>query len=154
MHTQSGHGWQVSENNIFLLILLFRIVNALSVQSFFNPDEYWQSLEVAHYDVFGYGYKTWEWSPEWKVRSYSYPAIISLMYYILKILHIDTTYFLINGPKLLHAVGTATTDWMVYQCSIKWFGSNPASFAVCCSLSIVNQFIINSFIFFLFPFKG
>ena len=27
-------------------LVLFRLVNALAVQTHFNPDEYWQSLEV------------------------------------------------------------------------------------------------------------
>ena len=107
-HAHAQRGWHLSESNLFLFVLLFRIVNALTVQTYFNPDEYWQSLEVAHYDVFGYGHKTWEWAPEWRVRSYSYPAIISAMYYMFKMLHIDTTFVLINGPKLLHAIGTAS----------------------------------------------
>jgi hypothetical protein len=39
---------------LFLYLLLFRCINASLVNTFFNPDEYWQSLEVAHNLVFGY----------------------------------------------------------------------------------------------------
>jgi phosphatidylinositol glycan class B len=45
----------------FAIALAFRLSNAFISRSFFQPDEYWQSLEVAHLWVFGYGYKTWEW---------------------------------------------------------------------------------------------
>lgn len=31
-----------------------RMLNAMLVQTYFNPDEHWQSLEVAHHIVFGY----------------------------------------------------------------------------------------------------
>jgi hypothetical protein len=39
-----------------------RAVNVIALRTFFNPDEYWQSLEVAHRLVFGYGHLTWEWA--------------------------------------------------------------------------------------------
>ena len=35
-------------------LLIFRTVNALLCYTAFVPDEYWQSLEVAHKMVFGY----------------------------------------------------------------------------------------------------
>lgn len=37
-------------------VLAFRLWNALFVRTTFNPDEYWQSTEVAHRMVFGYGH--------------------------------------------------------------------------------------------------
>ena len=39
--------------DIFILCLLFRVINALLVRTTFAPDEYWQSVEVAHRMVFG-----------------------------------------------------------------------------------------------------
>lgn len=39
---------------LLALIILFRCINSVLVQTFFDPDEYWQSLEVAHKVVFGY----------------------------------------------------------------------------------------------------
>eukprot|EP01083_Nonionella_stella_P038472 104689_1 len=134
----------LSERQLCIFVFLFRIINSFAIQSYFNPDEYWQSLEVAHFDVFGYGYKTWEWAPEWRVRSYAYPAIISAMYYVFKLLHIDHSSLLMYGPRVLHAIGTAITDIMVYRCANQWFGSNPANFALLCSL-------MNWFIFYALP---
>lgn len=38
---------------IFILCLFSRMINSLVVQTYFNPDEHWQALEVAHYISFG-----------------------------------------------------------------------------------------------------
>ncbi|RRT83999.1 hypothetical protein B296_00004150, partial [Ensete ventricosum] len=42
-----------SEKRIWAAALAFRAANALLIQTYFNPDEHWQSLEVAHRVVFG-----------------------------------------------------------------------------------------------------
>lgn len=42
------------------LALAVRVLIAVLTRSFFQPDEYFQSLEVAHHLVFGYGALTWE----------------------------------------------------------------------------------------------
>lgn len=42
-----------SDKKVFLLCLAIRLVNALLVQTYFNPDEHWQALEVAHKISFG-----------------------------------------------------------------------------------------------------
>ena len=46
---------------IVLVAVSARILISLATQTFFQPDEYFQSLEVAHHLVFGYGHLTWEW---------------------------------------------------------------------------------------------
>ena len=57
--------------------LAFRAANALLVRTAFVPDEYWQSLEVAHDLVFGYGHRTWEWAPETALRSFAHPVLFA-----------------------------------------------------------------------------
>lgn len=39
---------------LFAVLVVFRVSSALLNQTAFVPDEYWQSLEVAHHMVFGY----------------------------------------------------------------------------------------------------
>lgn len=39
---------------MLLLCTAVRVIHALPLHTFFNPDEYWQSLEVAHQLTFGY----------------------------------------------------------------------------------------------------
>ena len=45
-----GPGWAA-----FWAIWAWRAAQAVLVCTYFNPDEYWQSLEVAHEMVFGCG---------------------------------------------------------------------------------------------------
>jgi hypothetical protein len=45
-----------------IIALAVRLLPALLLgQTFFQPDEYYQSLEPAHSLAFGYGHLTWEW---------------------------------------------------------------------------------------------
>lgn len=46
----------VTTRAFWAAVLVFRLWNALFVRTAFNPDEYWQSTEVAHRMVFGYGH--------------------------------------------------------------------------------------------------
>jgi hypothetical protein len=43
-----------NQNRLLNYLILFRILNAIFTKTYFNPDEYWQSVEVGHYIVFGY----------------------------------------------------------------------------------------------------
>ena len=42
-----------SDRRVLALALAFRAANALLVRTYFNPDEHWQCLEVAHRVAFG-----------------------------------------------------------------------------------------------------
>ena len=45
--------------DVFLFLLAFRLLNALAVQTFFQPDEYFQSLEPAWQIAFGENSGAW-----------------------------------------------------------------------------------------------
>src|ERR1700732_5279038 len=66
-----------------LILLILRIFNAYTTITFFQPDEYYQSLEVAWTHVFGYGETTWEWTNA--IRGYLYPALFALSWWICKV---------------------------------------------------------------------
>ena len=80
--------------DVFGIFLVVRLISVVFVQTFFVPDEYWQSLEVAHNISFGYGYLTWEWKAG--IRSYIYPLIFSALYTILKLIQLDDPIFLVK----------------------------------------------------------
>ena len=67
------------------LAISIRVLVALCTRTFFQPDEYFQSLEPAHQLVFGYGHLTWEWLTAHPIRSIVYPAINVHVFWILKI---------------------------------------------------------------------
>jgi phosphatidylinositol glycan class B len=85
---------------ILLGIILFRLISWFIVRTYFIPDEYWQTFEIAHSLAFGYGYQTWEWKSDIAIRSYLYPFIISLIYRILAFFNLDTASILINSATL------------------------------------------------------
>jgi len=76
-------------------IFIYRIALALLTRSVFQPDEFFQSLEVAHNLVFGYGKLTWEWQPGVAIRSVVYPASYVPVYWILRVTGLDSTGLLV-----------------------------------------------------------
>jgi hypothetical protein len=52
-------GYRESALVVFALLLAFRIVNALTLRTFFQPDEYFQSLEPAWQLAFGEAGDAW-----------------------------------------------------------------------------------------------
>jgi hypothetical protein len=56
------------EKWVWRLCLAFRLMNAMLVQTYFNPDEHWQALEVAHRIAFGYTHQSFP--------SFSKPSLI------------------------------------------------------------------------------
>jgi GPI mannosyltransferase 3 len=41
---------------LMLGVVAFRAINSLAVRTYFNPDEYWQGPEIAHWLVFRRGH--------------------------------------------------------------------------------------------------
>lgn len=80
---------------LLAFFILLRIVNALLVDTFFQPDEFYQALEVAHRLVFGYGYLTWEWREA--VRSALHPMLFALVYKVLGITGLDNAELVSSG---------------------------------------------------------
>lgn len=110
---------------LFLLLVIWRVTSVFIVQTYHVPDEYWQSLEVAHKLSFGYGYLTWEWIVG--IRSYMYPFLISLLFSLLKLLNLDNTTLLIVLPRIFQALLSAYADYRFYV----WTGSKLALFLIC-----------------------
>ncbi|KAM0841785.1 hypothetical protein ACQ4PT_058791 [Festuca glaucescens] len=81
------------ERWVLALALAFRAANALLVRTYFNPDEHWQCLEVAHRIAFGYGHLIWEWKRG--LRGYLHPLIFAALYKFLAFLHLDTPWFML-----------------------------------------------------------
>ncbi|SCU89636.1 LAME_0E04698g1_1 [Lachancea meyersii CBS 8951] len=66
------------------ILIIFRIINSIFVNSYFQPDEFWQSLEPAHVKAFGYGELTWEWKIG--LRSYVFPVLFEIVYRAVSLL--------------------------------------------------------------------
>ncbi|AET38861.1 putative glycosylphosphatidylinositol-alpha 1,2 mannosyltransferase Ecym_3374 [Eremothecium cymbalariae DBVPG len=65
------------------VLVIWRMLNAFFTRSYFQPDEFWQTLEPAHVKAFGYGELTWEWKIG--LRSYAFPLLFEIVYYFVQI---------------------------------------------------------------------
>lgn len=122
-----------SDSGLLILLVLFRWMNVGLVQTSFVPDEYWQSVEVAHKVVFGYGYLTWEWQTG--LRGFAYPAIFVVLYKMLAILRLDYPVVLILAPRLLQATLSAVGDFCLYKTSALIHGKDVARWTLIMNLS-------------------
>lgn len=117
----------------FAVFLLVRLSSVLLVQTCFVADEYWQSLEVAHRWVFGYGYLTWEWRE--RLRSVLFPGLFAALYQLLALVHLDSVWLLITLPRVLSTVITAVGDASTLRLAEKLFGSACRGSVTLCLLS-------------------
>lgn len=78
---------------VLICVIAVRLSSVFLVQTWFVPDEYWQSLEVAHYLTFGYGYLTWEWFEG--IRSLIYPGAIAICYKLITLLGFELRILLV-----------------------------------------------------------
>ncbi|KAG7790818.1 hypothetical protein KL910_002102 [Ogataea haglerorum] len=111
--------WPIPETDagLFTLILAIRLANSLSINTFFQADEYWQALEPAHYQIFGYGYLTWEWRQG--IRSFMHPLLYVPIYKVCQILSLDYAY-LLYLPKAMNALICAVGETFQYKLTCKW----------------------------------
>ncbi|KAA1120688.1 glycosylphosphatidylinositol anchor biosynthesis [Puccinia graminis f. sp. tritici] len=127
-------------------IYLFRLLNALLCRTYFQPDEYYQSLEIAHRLVFGYGYQSWEWRPlpdgsTGGIRSPLHPFLFVPLYWLLRILRLDHTRLIIILPKVLQAGIATVTDLATYSLASVLLTPSYAAAALACSLtSLFNAY--------------
>ena len=139
---------------IFAALLALRIANALSLRTFFQPDEFFQSLEVAVDLAYGSGsnaYITWEWKK--RLRSSLHPFIFAAVYRgTLKVastcgLSLSTmAELLLLAPKVTQALFAALLDWHTWKLAEKAYGRgsrtafgavrHPPSLSLSLSLSL------------------
>lgn len=130
---------------LFLLLCVLRILNTFFIQSYFEADEFWQTLEPAYCAAFLPGEAcsgfTWEWkrrsalevasfggfimhSMLGPVRSYLSVLPAYFLYRVASILRIDTAWLVARGPMILNAITVAApTDWCVWYAA-RWLGRN------------------------------
>lgn len=115
-------------SNIFFIMLVFRVFNSIFISTFFDPDEYYQSLEVAHNIVFKRGYVTWEWRH--MIRGYAHPLIFVFVYKVIQLLKLQDSIIIIWGPKIVQGLFAALTDFFTFLLANRIFGLETARFTV------------------------
>lgn len=125
---------------LFVCLLLWKSLWAVLSQTWYVPDETWQSVEVAHKLVWGTGYLTWEWDEA--IRSSLHPMVIAILFQILSILHLDYQWLVILLPKLLTASFTALSDLFMYKLVKRKEGTTCAAWFLL--LTQTNWFLLYS----------
>lgn len=133
--------------------VILRLLMACLSQTWHVPDETWQSVEIAHRLVFGYGYQTWEWSEG--IRSYLHPLIFAPGLALVKAFNWDSTLVIILVPRLTQGLLSVVGDlsfvaaakrlalnsdqlqWMVFTYIGNWFVN------YCSSRTLVNTLEMN-----------
>ncbi|KAJ5579759.1 uncharacterized protein N7459_005744 [Penicillium hispanicum] len=119
-------------SNILLFLIGFRILNAFAVRTFFQPDEFFQSLEPAWQIAFGKGqgaWITWEWHHQ--LRSSIHPLLFAGIYktadFLASVFRLpDATRaeLLIAGPKTAQAVVSAIGDFYTWKLATGIYGED------------------------------
>ncbi|XP_067004711.1 GPI mannosyltransferase 3 [Anabrus simplex] len=146
------------------VILVVRLSAVFIIQTSFVPDEYWQSLEVAHYMIYNYGYITWEWKEG--IRSCLYPSLIAVIYKVLYWMNLDSVDNLILMPRVLQALISSVSDfclWLWLCREIKTSGgvalfsiAIPWFWFYCCSRTLSNtlETSLTAMALYFFPWKN
>ncbi|KAL8764736.1 MAG: hypothetical protein Q9209_007903 [Squamulea sp. 1 TL-2023] len=125
-----------TSQDILLFLIAYRILNALSIRTFFQPDEYFQSLEPAWEIAFGENsgaWITWEWKNQ--LRSAIHPALFAGIYFlsaklskVLELTPHNHAELLLAAPKITQAVIAALGDYYTWRLGERMYGraSNEA----------------------------
>ncbi|OJD29947.1 glycosyltransferase family 22 protein [Diplodia corticola] len=119
----------------FWLLLAMRIVNALTTRTFFQPDEFFQSLEPAWQMAFGEqsgAWITWEWKNQ--LRSSLHPALfaglfagVSAISDICSLPLAPRAELLIAAPKITQAALAASTDYFTWRLARQAYGARSSA---------------------------
>ncbi|EXJ75886.1 uncharacterized protein A1O5_00394 [Cladophialophora psammophila CBS 110553] len=149
-HTSSPptarQSFSIAPHNVFLFLVGFRVVNALTTRTFFQPDEYFQALEPAWQWAFGEGagaWITWEWKNH--LRSAIHPAIFGLCYQLadsvaehLMLQNPMRSEVLLAAPKTLQAIFAATADFYTWRLASSVYGDGSTASLATLLLTVVS----------------
>ncbi|KAF1940858.1 hypothetical protein EJ02DRAFT_219560 [Clathrospora elynae] len=140
------NSYRDSALSVFALLLAFRIVNALTLRSFFQPDEFFQSLEPAWQLAFGeYSNAciTWEWTIQ--LRSSLHPALFAAVYRIAANLADRCglglpakAELLLAAPKVTQAIFAALLDCYTWKLAEKAYGRGSRTALTTLALSVCS----------------
>ncbi|KAK3671904.1 glycosylphosphatidylinositol anchor biosynthesis [Recurvomyces mirabilis] len=131
---------------VFLSLLAIRVVNVFVVQTFFQPDEYFQSLEPAWQLAFGPdsgAWITWEWREG--LRSSIHPMLFAAVYRfadqianILKTAPDSRAQILIVAPRIAQAVIAAIGDFYTWRIGCEAYGPQHTAAYATLALTVLS----------------
>ncbi|KAH0385121.1 glycosyltransferase family 22 protein, partial [Aureobasidium melanogenum] len=132
--------------HVLYLLIALRVCNALLIRTFFQPDEYFQSLEPAWDIAFGPSsgaWITWEWRQ--RLRSSLHPFLFAAVYRVTALiadaLHLGAASraeLSLAAPKLLQAGFAATTDYFIWKLATKAYGRDSRASSAALFLTVFS----------------
>jgi alpha-1,2-mannosyltransferase len=126
---EEGHASGYTVLSLLAILILFLIARGLAawLNIINDCDESMNYWEPAHYLMYGYGLQTWEYSPQYALRSYYY-----LWHYIpvAKLVSFLTAnkMLVFYAVRAFLAVVSATTDTALVAATKRFFGNTVANF--------------------------
>lgn len=149
--------------DILLFLIAFRILNALTIHTFFQPDEYFQSLEPAWQTAFGPDSGAWiTWvgvvadrrtcarltaCQEWKnqLRSAIHPGIFAAVYWAsdafstaLQLPPSLRADLMLAAPKTVQAIFAALGDYYTWKLAQRVYGHESSQAWTALALTVVS----------------
>ncbi|KAH8820062.1 Alg9-like mannosyltransferase family-domain-containing protein [Xylogone sp. PMI_703] len=130
--------------DVITLLMFLRLINALFVHTFFQPDEYFQALEPAWQIAFGKesgAWITWEWQNQ--LRSSLHPALFAAFYFVgNRVMTFLSMYpqfraiILSVLPHVIQSVIATVGDFCTWKLAQKMYGRDSnatwAALILCC----------------------
>ncbi|KAL2822779.1 Alg9-like mannosyltransferase family-domain-containing protein [Aspergillus cavernicola] len=135
-----------TSTNILLFLIAFRLLNSLTVRTFFQPDEFFQSLEPAWKIAFGENqgpWITWEW--EHQLRSSLHPLIFAAVYSAIDLVAqslglspASRADILIAAPGITQAVIAAVGDFYTWKLARYIYGDRSYNSWATLALTVLS----------------
>lgn len=131
----------ITTSSLFLFLFIYRLINALTIITYFQADEFFQCLEPAHKLVFGYGYITWEWHE--KLRSAIHPLIYATGFKLISVVIPETrvdSKVIVFTSKVIGAFLGAMSDLYTYKFAYNYSRGNSRISVYSLIVSLLNPF--------------
>eukprot|EP00188_Purpureofilum_apyrenoidigerum_P006193 Plantae.Rhodophyta-Purpureofilum_apyrenoidigerum.ctg9180.p1 GENE.Plantae.Rhodophyta-Purpureofilum_apyrenoidigerum.ctg9180~~Plantae.Rhodophyta-Purpureofilum_apyrenoidigerum.ctg9180.p1 ORF type:complete len:671 (+),score=82.18 Plantae.Rhodophyta-Purpureofilum_apyrenoidigerum.ctg9180:33-2015(+) len=113
-----------------LTVLLFARLYSAITTGIADCDETFNYWEPLHYLSFGYGFQTWEYSPEFALRSYAYlspfSAVANTALRFSNMNDVNGKFFAFYGVRVIQAFASAIADAYLYDSTVWRFGKRTA----------------------------
>ncbi|KAL5362064.1 Alg9-like mannosyltransferase family-domain-containing protein [Aspergillus floccosus] len=133
-------------SSVFLFLLALRLLNALSLSTFFQPDEFFQSLEPAYQIAFGDNqgaWITWEWRHH--LRSSLHPLLFATVYNVAdllaRLLRLSSPVraeVLVAAPKTAQALIATVGDFYTWKLARLVYGRGSHEATAVLALTVLS----------------
>lgn len=125
---------------VFLLLALIRSASAI-YNLIWDCDETYNYWEPLHFLLHGSGLQTWEYSPEYGLRSYAYTLLNALPIWPLHLIMPHRKMFEFYALRIAFGLASSVFETQLYNAIRHRFSENVASYYLIFTLTNVGMFL-------------